>query len=948
MNSGEVTQDQAAATPAAIAFGPFSYDVTRREISDGRGPLRLGSRALHILGVLLEQPGRLYSRDELVARVWPHTVVEETSLRVHISALRKVLGDGVDGARYIANVPGRGYAFVGEAKVSFLTAGSADVSAKRACEPAASTADLSAAAQTLPPRLTYLIGREQAIAQLGELLPRERLVTIVGAGGMGKTTVALAVANRVNRSYVDGACFVDLSHLSDPGLVAAELGRTQGLIVSPGDSTAILEGTLHDKHLLFVMDNCEHVVDAAAALVNRLMRACPGVHFLATSREPLEIEAEWVFKLAPLGLPAPEEPLNLQELLDYPAVQLFVERAHANSDSFELTDAHAPAVRSLCGYLDGIPLAIELAAARVDTLGVGGLQRRLADAFELLTRGRRTALSRHRTLQAVMDWSYDLLSDSERLVLQRLSVFRGAFDLDGAVAIAACPQLSRQRVIEDVLSLTAKSLVVLTSADDDRLVHRLLYITRLYAEKRLANGDGATEVHRRHASFVVEGLQHARDASASLYQYHWSPALASSIADLRAAIEWALIEENDIGLGIQLTAFAKRSYDQVGLVEEYLRYLETALAKLSEAGPERAALELPLLVAAGFMLGYVVDGSSRYPTVFSRTRELLKRSGSDDDRIEALYGMSTTHYGQGDYRLSLECCEEIRGLATGSFQPLSIAIADRVSALCLHALGRHDTAEILARRVLAFKGVQVGQRFLSAVPFSVSMRIQLARIQWLRAEFGTAWDTLNQAMTLSDNAHVFARCQVLGTAAIPMALWRGEAALASQWTLELRGLSARKGLGYWVAYAEAFGHVIAGEPILTDSAVALALARCPPLGDVIATCQTQRPPAPTQARVDQGAVGWCAPEVMRLVTLDELHDAPLIAAMRLQQAMQLAGTQRARFWMLRIALSMAAVVPPGSAELEALQTVRQLLPTIDDGSAIPELVAARTLLQNRL
>ena len=361
-----------------------------------------------------------------------------------------------------------------------------------------------------------------------------------------------------------------------------------------------------------------------------------------------------------------------------------------------------------------------------------------------------------------------------------------------------------------------------------------------------------------------------------------------------------------------------------------------------------ALLALPLLVAAGFMLGYVVDGSSRYPTVFSRTRELLKRSGSDDDRIEALYGMSTTHYGQGDYRLSLECCEEIRGLATGSFQPLSIAIADRVSALCLHALGRHDTAEILARRVLAFKGVKVGQRFLSAVPFSVSMRIQLARIQWLRAEFGTAWDTLNQAMTLSDNAHVFARCQVLGTAAIPMALWRGEAALASQWTLELRGLSARKGLGYWVAYAEAFGHVIAGEPILTDSAVALALARCPPLGDVIATCQTQRPLAPTQARVDQGALGWCAPEVMRLVALDELHDAPLIAAMRLQQAMQLAETQRARFWMLRIALSMAAVVPPGSAELEALQTVRQLLPTIDDGSAIPELVAARTLLQNRL
>ncbi|WP_431286933.1 ATP-binding protein [Roseateles chitinivorans] len=782
-------------------------------------------------------------------------------------------------------------------------------------------------------------------------------MTIVGAGGMGKTTVALAVAEQPGRGAVEEVRLVDLSHLSDPALVAAELGRTQGLILASGEASAdLLIAALRDARLLFVLDNCEHVVDAVAVLVARLMRACPGLQFLATSREPLDIEAEWVFKLPPLALPATDDPLSLQDLLAYPAIQLFVERARANGDTFELTDAHAPALRQLCGFLDGIPLAIELAAARVGALGVQGLLRRLGSAFELLNRGRRTALSRHRTLQAVMDWSYELLSDSERLVLQRLSVFRGAFDLEGAVAIAACERLDRQRVIDDVLSLTAKSLIVLASADHDLLLHRLLYITRLYAEKRLADTDNAGKVHRRHAGFIAAGLQHARQTGASVSEYHWSAALASSISDLRAAIEWALIDGNDVTLGIRLTAFAKRSYDEVGLVEEYLRHLETALAKLPAAGAEAAGLELPLLVAAGFMLGYVSDGSTRYPAVFSRTRELLRTSGSDEDRIEAFYGMSTTSYGQGDYRLSLDCCEEIRRLATGRFEPLSVAISDRVSTLCLHALGRHDEAERLARRVIDFNGARVDRRFLSGVPFGVSMRVQLARIQWLRGEFGTAWETLEEALAHSENAHVFARCQVLATAAIPMAIWRGETALADRWTQELRDLSARKGLGYWMAYARCFEHVTAGEAIPPGSALALTMTRCAPLGDLIATCHAGRPPAAVQARVDQQIVGWCAPEVMRLMALDELAQAPDAAVDRLRQAFELAESQGARFWMLRIALSMAAAAtpaaaaaaasaPPGQAAAsEALGLVSGLMTVIDDGSDFPDLVAARALL----
>lgn len=930
------------AASTSIEFGPFRYDPVRQEIADSTGPMRVGSRALRILGVLLEHPGRLYSRDELVARVWPDTVVEETSLRVHVSGLRKMLGDGLDGVRYIANVPGRGYAFVGK-----VQAAPHDQDIPQAMPGPDFMPKAHTQAQALPPRLTRPIGREQVIAQIGALLARERLVSIVGAGGMGKTTVALAVADGLRATYADGVHLVDLSRLSDPALVAVELGQTQGLVVSPGDGHTVLEAALRDKQLLFVVDNCEHVIDAVASLVNRLMRMCPGVHFLATSRESLEIEAEWVFRLPPLALPHPDEQIDAEDLLDYPAIQLFVERARAICDSFELTQAHAGAVRQLCGFLEGIPLAIELAAARVNSLGVQGLLRRLESVFELLTRGRRTALSRHRTLQAVLDWSYELLSDSEKLVLQRLSVFRAAFDLDGAVTVASCGELPRQRVIEDVLSLCAKSLVILDSSDNDLLMHRLLYITRLYAEKRLANSVDAFDVRRRHANFVLDGLLRARRVGADMSQYHWSPALYSSIADVRAAIEWTLLEDNDLALGIELTAYAKRIYCDVGLVEEYLGHNETALRKIAACTrAEQERLELPLRVASGSMMGYIIEGNHQSAPLFSRIRDLLESLGSDEDRIEALFGMSTSSYGQGNYRTSLALCDEIRALATGKFEPLSIAIADRLEALCRHGLGEHDAAEQLAWRVIAFKGVKVGRHFLSEVPFGVSMRIRLARIHWLRGDFDTAWRTLVQALEKSTATHVFARCQVLGMAAIPMAIWRGDMALADQWTTDLRELAERKRLAYWQAFAQAFRCVLDGRAIPPGSDLELAMLQCAPLSDMVAALRSVSPSASTRARVEEAAVGWCAPEIMRLTAIDEARHAPTAAEARLQGAMQLARQQGARFWMLRIALTMATTTPAGQIGPHVLTAVREVLKDIDDGSAIPDLVAARALLRD--
>jgi predicted ATPase/DNA-binding winged helix-turn-helix (wHTH) protein len=938
MSSSEVAP-RVASTPAVIGFGPFRFHAVRRELVGPNGPLRIGSRALQLLEVLLESPGRLYSREELVERVWPRTVVEDTSLRVHMSALRRLLGDGVEGTRYIANVPGRGYAFVAPTR-EILAGEPAVVSAPPATS-AASTAP------SLPSRLTRTIGREQVIAGLADLLARERLVSVVGAGGMGKTTVALSVAERLQANLEHGVFLVDLSRISDPGFVVVEFGQSHGLNISQGDPPTLIEDLLRDKRVLLVVDNCEHVIDAVAGLVDRLLRACPFVRVITTSREPLQIESEWVYKLPPLEAPDPQERLDVADVLAYPAIQLFVDRAKAICVNFELTDATAPAARQLCQFLDGIPLAIELAAARVDSLGVQGLASRLESVFELLTRGRRTALSRHRTLEAVLDWSYELLSESERLVLQRLSVFRGAFDLEGAVTVASDAELPRQRVIDDVLSLCAKSLIALETPGDETLSHRLLYITRLYAERRLVGRPEAHDVHRRHAAFVFDRLLKRQQAGIGMYHYAWSPALDSGFADLRAAIEWAMVQENDLHLGLDLTARALRSYRDIGLVEEYRHHVALALTKLSRVTVDRERLEMGLRVASAFMTGFATDQGSGLN--FLRTRELVDSVGSVEDKIESVYGMCVALYGQGEYRQALALCDEIRHLATGEFQPLSVILADRLACLCLHAVGQHDKAEQLAYRVMSFNGAPIGRRFLSEVPFGSSMRAQLARIQWLRGDFSMAWTTLLEALAHSVNAHFFARCQVLGTSGILLAIWKGELATADQWTTDLLEVSQRKQVPYWEAYAQMYRRVLDGDEFPPGSDALVSLEKYPHANDAAAVLRGKVPSAVTINRVEQGIVGWCAPEILRLAAMPDLASPdPSVrrqAVAGLEHALQIARGHGASFWMLRILLTLCSANVDGPSGQAARQALRSIMADKDDGSDIAELVVARALLE---
>jgi predicted ATPase len=425
---------------------------------------------------LVERAGLVVSKTDLIAAVWPDVTVDEGALRVHISAVRKALGDGAIGTRHVMTVPGRGYCFV--------------TPISRLSEPA-----LVGSAGSIPPRLTRMVGRDETTREVSAQLSAHRFVSIVGPGGIGKTTVAVA-AGHMLLAESEPVCFLDLGPLNDAVLVPGAVASALGLLVQSSDPTAAIIRFLRNKRMFLILDSCEHVIEAAAVLAERIFQEAPQVCILATSRETLRVEGEHVHRLKPLDSPPDAPGLTAAQVLKFPAAQLFVERAAASDQAFQLEDRDAAAVGEICRRLDGIPLAIELAAGRVHAHGVQEIAALLDHRFRLLWEGRRTAMPRHQTLSAALDWSYDLLRDSEATILCRLSVFARAFTIEAAVAVAGDTNIDRKQIDAVLESLVAKSLVT-ADISHPTTRYRLLDTTRMYVLAKLMEiGDADMTKHR--------------------------------------------------------------------------------------------------------------------------------------------------------------------------------------------------------------------------------------------------------------------------------------------------------------------------------------------------------------------------------------------------------------------------------------------------------------------
>ena len=694
-------------------FGRFELVPDRRALYAHGQDALLRGRAFDLLLALVERRGRVVSKDELLGLVWPGRIVEEGNLTVHVAGLRKLLGDGV-----IATVSGRGYRFV--APVEELPGAPArEPEPDRAGVPPSPAASEPAPfPDTLPRALTRLVGRSDDLDRIAAQLDRSRLVTVVGPGGMGKTRLALAAADSLRGRYPDGVWLVELGPLEDPELVRTAIASALGVQVRGGEVCRGIAAFLAGRRGLIVLDGCEHMLEAAAAAVEAIVGACPDVAVIATSREPLRADGERLHRLGPLGAAAPDAEVTADRLADYPAGDLFLERAGAVLGEFAPTDAQAADVMEICRRLDGIPLSIELAAAALQALTTAELKARLDARFELLTAGRRAALPRQQTLRATVGWSLDLLRPEELDLLLRLSVFAAGWTTEAAASVAG-----RAAGEEETLRLTAalveKSLVQADLARSPPR-YRMLDTTRHYAAERLQPRAKA-ELRSDFARWLLRTYERAEADWPTMADGDWFERYAPEVGNLRAGLAWALGPDGDEALGVRLASFTEHVWSELAPAPELRRWFDAALSKVTGATPPDVAGRLWL-----GLCGWLSLGDPRALAASGRAVALFRTAGARIDLGRALWRHGHQLLVTGALDAAEPFLEEAGEVLRGSGESKALVSWLRARALSQArraefgaALGGLDEALSLARRIRSPRDVGLTLASIAETRFAV-------------------------------------------------------------------------------------------------------------------------------------------------------------------------------------------------------------------------------------
>jgi predicted ATPase/DNA-binding winged helix-turn-helix (wHTH) protein len=538
---GPASAVSASPSPDAVRFaGRYELQPRERRLLVDGEPATLGARAFDLLMAMLEQPGALQTKSQLLERVWPGLVVEENNLATQISALRKVLGGDV-----IATIPGRGYRFTARLETATAAPTAAPIASAPLAAPAAPPTEPAKLQTNLPATLPHLVGRAEDLAALNELIGQHRLVSIIGAGGMGKTTVAMHLTAGRQAAYSHGVCWVALATVTDAEALPGAVGAAIGVRIGSGDPLAGLCSALRPLTLLVTLDNAEQVVDGVARLVQAVMDEAPGVRFMVTTQAPLRLAVERAYRIG--ALTVPQGPLQAAQALEFGAVALFVDRARAADARFALTDANAPAVIELCRELDGLALAIELAAARAPMLGVQRLASSMGDRLKVLTTNRnRMAPARQQTLRATLEWSHGFLDEREQAVFRRLAVFAGSTSLTLVQRVVPDPagegELDEWAVLDALALLVDRSLVMALTPDDAAEPrYRLLETLRLFAREKLQQAGEEAELRQRHAQAVADLFDAAYEESyaGTLGVDAWQQSMAADLDNGREALAWA-------------------------------------------------------------------------------------------------------------------------------------------------------------------------------------------------------------------------------------------------------------------------------------------------------------------------------------------------------------------------------------------------------------------------
>ncbi len=912
--------------------------------------------------MLVERAGEIVGHEELTSRVWRGLVVDSGSLRMYITSLRKALGDGEGTTLYIETVRGRGYCFV--APVSHDNAAPADSTRS------SPKSDISRTLP-LPPAPGRMIGRDDAARAIAADLMAHRFVTIVGPGGVGKTTLAVAVAHAMLQEFPNAVCFVNLGALSDPAHVASTVASTLGITIQTEDALPGLREFLRDARILLVLDNCEHVIAASAALAEQVFHDAPQVRILATSREALRADGEFAYLLPPLECPPSGFGLRASDAQGFPAIQLFMACAAAGGSGFELSDENAPVVATICNRLDGIALAIEFAAGRLGAYGIDGIANLLDNRFGLDWGGRRTALPRQQTLHATLDWSHALLSGGEQAVLRRLAVFVGTFALEAARAVAHGTGVDDDQVVIHVGDLVAKSLVSAATAADGAVRYRLLETTRAYAFGKLEASGELSAIGEVRAKYFSRLLGSASGGGIDPHRDPRALALGEHLGNVRAALDWCFADgradSRHTTMGVDLAAAAAPLLLQLLLFTECHKWSAKALSSLgdSDRGTRKEMLLRETLAMSAMWTG---GAGADIRAAVTRALELAQQLGESSHRLRLMVGMHILLIRAGDFRGSLAVAEGLTVAARASADMAYVVVADWARGSSQHFLGNQGAAEQEFQKGFGRPGPRNAHLF--GLDYRVRALVPHARVLWLTGHADRAAAVAREAISeaAASGTSVDVCFSLLYTT--PVFLWCGhwseaEAALTkamqhANWkallTFHATGLAMQ---GELLVHR---GEIDRGTAMLLDALKAMKAERnwillkrvaCALADGFIANGLPGEALAVIADAIADTPVGEEAlelPELLRLqaaaLLLMPSHGEPQAAEDCLMRSLECARRQHASAWELRTATSLARLrIDQGRPE-EAHEVLAGVYRCFTEGLDTADLKAAARLLNS--
>ena len=883
-----------------------------------RTRLEVGRRAFDVLLALVEARGGIVSKDDLIARVWPGEVVEENNLQAHVSALRRALGPD---RALIATVFNRGYRLEQPS----------DAAPPVRAEPAE-------AAHVVPlSPLSPLIGRDGELATLCEILDAHPLVTIAGAGGIGKTRVALELVRRVEPRFRDGVFVIELAPLSVPGLVMPTVLRKLQIGIGAGNLSRETREALKERRLLVVVDNCEHLLDETADAIARVMQLIPHARVVATTQEPLGLDGEQVVRLSPLGVP-PEHARSLEEVLRYPAARFLEQRVRAAEKEIPLSDAHAAAIAVICRRLDGIPLALELAAARVSQVGLDDVVAGLSDRFSLLTAGRRTAMPRQQTLRAALDWSYGLLTGDEQNLLQRLGVFAGPFTLAAAAAIAR-PDVADVWHVADLLGALATKSMVVKDFSGCRARFHLLESVRTFALEKLAPTGDFPGIAARHAAYFQARVAYSAAGWRMTSSEAWLEEFADDVSDVRAALDWTFSSDEDPGVGIRSLCASLPFWMQLSLLGECREQVERAIDRFAHVLRDEPRLDMQLNAALGASTTWAcgpVDGA-RF--AWQRALRLAMRLDDAEHRLQCYYGLWLCDLRSQRYATSLNWGEKLLAEALSGGDAEAEAAGRRVVGVAWHFLGGHARGAEMIRAMIAPAGSGLDTPF--ALRFGLDQQTAalafLARAICVQGDTVRAHDAAGQAVRAAERVgHVLTLCCALLEGSCTVAALTGDRETLHRHAGTAIAVAESHGLEFWRLYAQTYRDFAA----LLDGPTPAAIERMlgtlaalrgisfdlgytvvvPRLAEWLADLGRRDEALSLIDEVLRGQAGspthWLRPELLR-VKANVLAAAGRPDAALLKEALRLAQGHGAGLWEARFR-EASDHRPDPSAETEAL------------------------------